>query len=101
MGNSAKVRFNRRHLATEGALTHSRQRVLLPLHHRVSLLSCVSVPWQHYQPTRGVEGVRVDKDLRPELSKGSYEILHSQKVSSHDLLLHAGPVGVCVCGGNV
>ncbi|KAI3372561.1 hypothetical protein L3Q82_023040, partial [Scortum barcoo] len=39
------------------------------------------VPWQHYQPTKGVEGVRVDKDKRPELSMGSYEILNSQKAS--------------------
>ena len=38
------------------------------------------VPWQHYQPTNGVEGARVDKDKRPELSMGSYEILSSQKV---------------------
>lgn len=45
-----------------------------------SLLPCVSVPWQHYQPTKGVEGVRVDNDVRPELSMGSYEILNSQKV---------------------
>lgn len=41
---------------------------------------CSSVPWQHYQPTNGVEGARVDKDKRPELSMGSYEILSSQKV---------------------
>lgn len=45
------------------------------------LLFCVSVPWQHYQPTKGVDGVRVDKDRRPELSMGSYEILNSHKVS--------------------
>lgn len=46
-----------------------------------SLLSCVSVSWQHYQPTKGVEGFRIDKDKRPELHMGSYEILKSQKVS--------------------
>ncbi|KAG7236466.1 hypothetical protein INR49_000840 [Caranx melampygus] len=28
------------------------------------------VPWQHYQPTKGVEGVQVDRDKRPELSLG-------------------------------
>lgn len=44
--------------------------------------SCASVPWQHYQPTKGVDGARVDKDKRPELSMGSYEILESQKVCS-------------------
>ncbi|KAM3867427.1 protein transport protein Sec24C [Diretmus argenteus] len=45
------------------------------------------VPWQHYQPTKGVEGVRVDKDKRPELSVGSYEILNSQKDGPAALLL--------------
>ncbi|KAF7659132.1 hypothetical protein LDENG_00003000 [Lucifuga dentata] len=48
------------------------------------------VPWQHYQPTEGVEGCWVDKDKRPELSLGSYEILHSQKlltVISQSILL--------------
>lgn len=41
---------------------------------------CSSVPWQHYQPTNGVEGARVDRNKRPELSMGSYEILTSQQV---------------------
>ncbi|XP_074526410.1 protein transport protein Sec24C isoform X2 [Halichoeres trimaculatus] len=45
------------------------------------------VPWQHYQPTKGVEGFRVDKDKRPELSLGSYEILGSQKGEAAALLL--------------
>ncbi|KAM3611784.1 uncharacterized protein V6R79_024206 [Siganus canaliculatus] len=45
------------------------------------------VPWQHYQPTNGVMGIRVDKDKRPELSMGSYEILNSQKGESAALLL--------------
>ncbi|XP_036955278.1 protein transport protein Sec24C isoform X1 [Acanthopagrus latus] len=45
------------------------------------------VPWQHYQPTKGVEGVRVDKDKRPELNMGSYEILNSQKGEPAALLL--------------
>ncbi|TNM89361.1 hypothetical protein fugu_003595 [Takifugu bimaculatus] len=38
------------------------------------------VPWQHYQPTNGVQGARVDKDKRPELSMGSYEVLSAEKV---------------------
>lgn len=41
---------------------------------------CSTVPWQHYQPTNGVEGARVDRNKRPELSMGSYEILTSQQV---------------------
>ncbi|XP_005755626.1 protein transport protein Sec24C-like [Pundamilia nyererei] len=45
------------------------------------------VPWQHYQPTNGVNGVRVDKEKRPELSTGSYEILNSQKGEAAALLL--------------
>ncbi|XP_055017674.1 protein transport protein Sec24D isoform X2 [Boleophthalmus pectinirostris] len=45
------------------------------------------VPWQFYQPTKGVEGVRVDKKKRPELSMGSYEVIHSQKGESAVLLL--------------
>ncbi|GLD54386.1 protein transport protein Sec24C-like protein, partial [Lates japonicus] len=45
------------------------------------------VPWQHYQPTKGVEGVRVDKDKRPELCMGSYEIIKSQKGEPAALLL--------------
>ncbi|XP_006809662.1 protein transport protein Sec24C [Neolamprologus brichardi] len=52
--------------------------------------SCIvedRVPWQHYQPTNGVNGVRVDKEKRPELSTGSYEILNSQKGEAAALLL--------------
>ncbi|CAN9512969.1 unnamed protein product [Ophioblennius macclurei] len=45
------------------------------------------VPWQHYQPTKGVEGIRVDQEKRPELSLGSYEILSSQKGEPAALLL--------------
>ncbi|XP_029365902.1 protein transport protein Sec24C [Echeneis naucrates] len=45
------------------------------------------VPWQHYQPTNGVEGVRLDKDKRPELSLGSYEILNTLKGEPAALLL--------------
>ncbi|XP_029017006.1 protein transport protein Sec24C isoform X2 [Betta splendens] len=45
------------------------------------------VPWQHYQPTKGVNGDRVDKDKRPELSMGSYEILNTQKDEPAALVL--------------
>lgn len=45
------------------------------------------VPWQFYQPTKGVEGVRVDKDKRPELSMGSYEVINSQQGEAAVLLL--------------
>lgn len=51
-------------------------------------LLCSLVPWQHYQPTNGVEGARVDKDKRPELSMGSYEILSPQKVKFIQTSLH-------------
>ncbi|XP_023813915.1 protein transport protein Sec24C-like isoform X2 [Oryzias latipes] len=37
------------------------------------------VAWKHYQPTKGVNGVRVDADHRPELSLGSYEVIGSQQ----------------------
>ncbi|CAL8345879.1 unnamed protein product [Lota lota] len=45
------------------------------------------VPWQHYQPTAGPEGIRVDRDQRPELRMGSYEIIHSNKDEAAVLLL--------------
>ncbi|CAL8248465.1 unnamed protein product [Merluccius merluccius] len=45
------------------------------------------VPWQHYQPTTGVAGLRVDWDQRPELHKGSYEIIHPNKAEAAVLLL--------------
>lgn len=47
---------------------------------RLFLLLWSLVPWQHYQPTNGVQGARVDKDKRPELSMGSYEVLSAEKV---------------------
>ncbi|XP_034397666.1 protein transport protein Sec24C [Cyclopterus lumpus] len=59
------------------------------------------VPWQHYQPTRGVEGVRVDKDNRPELSMGSYEILHSQRGEPAALLLAVDVSASAVRGGHL
>lgn len=46
------------------------------------------VPWQHYQPTNGAQGARVDKDKRPELSMGSYEVLSAEKVKFTQTSLH-------------
>ncbi|XP_035020897.1 protein transport protein Sec24C [Hippoglossus stenolepis] len=59
------------------------------------------VPWQHYQPTNGVEGARVDKDKRPELSVGSYEILHSQKGEPAALLLAIDVSASALRGGHL
>ncbi|KAM9360127.1 protein transport protein Sec24C [Symphorus nematophorus] len=59
------------------------------------------VPWQHYQPTKGVEGVRVDKDKRPELSMGSYEILNSQKGEPAALLLAMDVSASALRGGHL
>ncbi|KAM9393058.1 protein transport protein Sec24C [Pholidichthys leucotaenia] len=59
------------------------------------------VPWQHYQPTKGVEGVRVDKDRRPELSMGSYEILHAQKGEPAVLLLAIDVSASALRGGHL
>ncbi|XP_056142992.1 protein transport protein Sec24C [Lampris incognitus] len=59
------------------------------------------VPWQHYQPTEGVEGVRVDRDIRPELSMGSYEILHSQKDEPTVLLLAIDVSASALRGGHL
>ncbi|TMS04083.1 Protein transport protein Sec24C [Larimichthys crocea] len=59
------------------------------------------VPWQHYQPTKGVEGVRVDKDQRPELSMGSYEILNSQKGEPAALLLAIDVSASALRGGHL
>ncbi|XP_029296457.1 protein transport protein Sec24C [Cottoperca gobio] len=59
------------------------------------------VPWQHYQPTKGVEGARVDKDKRPELSMGSYEILNSQKGEPAALLLAIDVSASAVRGGHL
>ncbi|XP_008286897.1 protein transport protein Sec24C [Stegastes partitus] len=59
------------------------------------------VLWQHYQPTKGVEGVRVDKDKRPELSMGSYEMLSSQKGEAAALLLAIDVSGSALRGGHL
>ncbi|KAL0979026.1 hypothetical protein UPYG_G00179480 [Umbra pygmaea] len=47
------------------------------------------VGWQHYHPTKGVQGNRLDRDKRPELSLGSYEILDNQQGASAAGLLVA------------
>ncbi|XP_051279774.1 protein transport protein Sec24C [Dicentrarchus labrax] len=59
------------------------------------------VPWQHYQPTKGVEGVRMDNDKRPELSMGSYEILNSQKGEPAALLLAIDVSASALRGGHL
>lgn len=59
------------------------------------------VPWQHYQPTKGVEGLRVDRDKRPELSMGSYEILNSQKGEPAALLLAIDVSASALRGGHL
>ncbi|CAJ1069455.1 protein transport protein Sec24C isoform X1 [Xyrichtys novacula] len=59
------------------------------------------VPWQHYQPTKGVEGVRVDKDKRSELSMGSYEILNSEKGEPAALLLAIDVSASALRGGHL
>ncbi|MED6248142.1 hypothetical protein ATANTOWER_027532 [Ataeniobius toweri] len=59
------------------------------------------VPWQQYQPTKGVEGVRVDKDKRPELSMGSYEILNSEKGEPAALLLAIDVSSSALRGGHL
>ncbi|XP_040011714.1 protein transport protein Sec24C isoform X2 [Xiphias gladius] len=59
------------------------------------------VPWQHYQPTKGVDGVRVDKDMRPELSMGSYEILNSQRGEPAALLLAIDVSASALRGGHL
>ncbi|XP_058230725.1 protein transport protein Sec24C isoform X1 [Hemibagrus wyckioides] len=43
------------------------------------------VPWQSYQPTN--KGLRVDREKRPELSLGSYEILETPKVKGEPAVL--------------
>ncbi|XP_051969938.1 protein transport protein Sec24C [Xyrauchen texanus] len=44
--------------------------------------SLTEVPWQTYQPTN--QGRRVDWDKKPELSRGSYEILEKQTSSKQN-----------------
>nr|XP_015815958.2 protein transport protein Sec24C [Nothobranchius furzeri]XP_015815959.2 protein transport protein Sec24C [Nothobranchius furzeri] len=59
------------------------------------------VPRRLFQPTGGVGGTRVDKDRRPELSLGSYEILHSEKHAPAALLLAVDVSPAALRGGHV
>ncbi|XP_017283266.1 protein transport protein Sec24C isoform X2 [Kryptolebias marmoratus] len=59
------------------------------------------VSWQHYQPTKGPAGVRVDEDRRPELSLGSYEKLHSEKGEAAALLLAIDVSASALRGGHL
>ncbi|KAM9858209.1 protein transport protein Sec24C [Aulostomus maculatus] len=59
------------------------------------------VPWQQYQPTKGADGVRVDKDKRPELHTGSYEILNTQKGEPAVLLLAIDVSPLALRGGHL
>ncbi|XP_043967509.1 protein transport protein Sec24C [Gambusia affinis] len=59
------------------------------------------VPWQQYQPTKGVNGIRVDKDKRPELSMGSYETLNSEKGEAAALLLAIDVSASALRGGHL
>eukprot|EP00064_Thunnus_orientalis_P022617 superscaffoldBa00007785_g22825 len=59
------------------------------------------VSWQHYQPTKGVDGFRVDKDTRPELHMGSYEILNSQKGEPAALILAIDVSASALRGGHL
>ncbi|XP_028313311.1 protein transport protein Sec24C [Gouania willdenowi] len=59
------------------------------------------VSWQQYQPTRGAEGPRVDSDRRPELSLGSYEILHSHQEEPAVLFLAIDVSTSALIGGHL
>nr|XP_040051121.1 protein transport protein Sec24C isoform X2 [Gasterosteus aculeatus aculeatus] len=59
------------------------------------------VPWHQYQPTRGPEGVRVDRDQRPELSMGSYETLGPQTGEPAALILAVDVSASAVRGGHL
>lgn len=62
-------------------MLHIQAQILSASFTCLFLLLWSLVPWQHYQPTNGVQGARVDKDKRPELSMGSYEVLSAEKVT--------------------
>lgn len=72
------------------------QRFCCPFCGRLS-----EVPWQYYQPTKGAQGVRVDKDKRPELSMGSYEVINSQKGEAAVLLLAIDVSASALEGGHL
>uniref|UniRef100_A0AAV2MQT5 4Fe-4S ferredoxin-type domain-containing protein n=1 Tax=Knipowitschia caucasica TaxID=637954 RepID=A0AAV2MQT5_KNICA len=72
------------------------QRFCCPFCGKVS-----EVSWQYYQPTKGVEGVRVDKEKRPELCMGSYEVINSQKGEAAVLLLAIDVSAQALRGGHL
>ncbi|KAB5528624.1 hypothetical protein PHYPO_G00142370 [Pangasianodon hypophthalmus] len=57
------------------------------------------VPWQSYQPTN--KGQRVDREKRPELSLGSYEILETQKGDPAVLLLAIDVTATAIRSGQL
>ncbi|KAI5613062.1 protein transport protein Sec24C [Silurus asotus] len=57
------------------------------------------VPWQSYQPTN--KGQRVDREKRPELSLGSYEILETIKGEPAVLLLAIDVTAVAIRSGQL
>ncbi|XP_046871762.1 protein transport protein Sec24C isoform X2 [Hypomesus transpacificus] len=59
------------------------------------------VSWQHYQPTRGTEGVRMDRETRPELSLGSYEVVRNQQEQPAVLLLAVDVSPPALRGGHL
>ncbi|KAM9823144.1 protein transport protein Sec24C isoform 1-T1 [Syngnathus typhle] len=59
------------------------------------------VPWQHYQPTHGVDGLRPDREQRSELHMGSYEVLHAVKGEAAALLLAIDVSAAALRGGHL
>ncbi|XP_077377818.1 protein transport protein Sec24C [Festucalex cinctus] len=59
------------------------------------------VPWQQYQPTDGVDGVRLDRDQRPQIHMGSYEVLHAFKGEAAALLLAVDTSAAALRGGHL
>ncbi|KAI4890284.1 hypothetical protein NFI96_014210, partial [Prochilodus magdalenae] len=57
------------------------------------------VPWQSYQPTN--KGQRIDREKRPELSLGSYEILETQKGEPAVLLLAIDVTAIAIRSGQL
>ncbi|XP_022523251.2 protein transport protein Sec24C isoform X1 [Astyanax mexicanus] len=57
------------------------------------------VPWQSYQPTN--KGQRIDREKKPELSLGSYEILETQKGEAAVLLLAIDVTAVAIQSGQL
>ncbi|XP_054628944.1 protein transport protein Sec24C [Dunckerocampus dactyliophorus] len=59
------------------------------------------VPWQHYQPTEGVDGARLDRQQRPELHMGSYEVLRAPQGEAAALLLAMDVSATALRGGHL